>query len=246
MISWDNMPCDQPEKIITPPPGKLRCQMSPEKRPFPNERIVFQASFLKGSLSFQGSNNIRINEDLGTVEIFPSDFYISMIYSTKIIYRASGDMIGSTKELLAHFESVQPVSFPMFLHAVPFPMYLHPAVVFFSRCHPSSIIPFQKNLVMHCLSSNSSLLEVKPVFFEGYMNGNDSGLFFLPFPTFCCIKGSTQHWYLIQYNQKVWLWYIQPRRNLLITLPETNIAHENRPLEKEIPIGNHHFYGRKC
>ena len=27
------------------------------------------------------------------------------------------------------------------------------------------------------------------------------------------------------------------------TLPETNIAPENRPLEKEIPIGNHHFWG---
>ena len=26
-----------------------------------------------------------------------------------------------------------------------------------------------------------------------------------------------------------------------LTLPETNIARENRPLEKEIPIGNHHF-----
>ncbi len=26
-----------------------------------------------------------------------------------------------------------------------------------------------------------------------------------------------------------------------LTLPETNIAPENRPLEKEIPIGNHHF-----
>ena len=26
--------------------------------------------------------------------------------------------------------------------------------------------------------------------------------------------------------------------------PETNIAPENRPLEKEIPIGNHHFQGR--
>ena len=26
-----------------------------------------------------------------------------------------------------------------------------------------------------------------------------------------------------------------------ITLPETNMAPENRPLEKEIPIGNHHF-----
>ncbi len=25
------------------------------------------------------------------------------------------------------------------------------------------------------------------------------------------------------------------------TLPETNIAPENRPLEKEIPIGNHHI-----
>jgi len=25
------------------------------------------------------------------------------------------------------------------------------------------------------------------------------------------------------------------------TLPETNISPENRPLEKEIPIGSHHF-----
>ena len=29
--------------------------------------------------------------------------------------------------------------------------------------------------------------------------------------------------------------------NQMFTLPETNIAPENRPLEKEIPIGNHHF-----
>jgi len=27
----------------------------------------------------------------------------------------------------------------------------------------------------------------------------------------------------------------------LITLPETNMAPENNPLEKEIPIGNHQF-----
>ena len=27
----------------------------------------------------------------------------------------------------------------------------------------------------------------------------------------------------------------------LNTLPETKISPENRPLEKEIPIGNHHF-----
>ena len=27
-----------------------------------------------------------------------------------------------------------------------------------------------------------------------------------------------------------------------VTLPETNITPENRPLEKEIPIGNHHFF----
>ena len=26
-----------------------------------------------------------------------------------------------------------------------------------------------------------------------------------------------------------------------VTLPETNMAPENNPLEKEIPIGNHHF-----
>ena len=26
-----------------------------------------------------------------------------------------------------------------------------------------------------------------------------------------------------------------------VTLPETNIAPENRPLEKEIPIGKHYF-----
>ena len=28
---------------------------------------------------------------------------------------------------------------------------------------------------------------------------------------------------------------------IIYTLPETNIATENRPLEKEIPIENHHF-----
>ena len=27
-----------------------------------------------------------------------------------------------------------------------------------------------------------------------------------------------------------------------IILPETNMAPENTPLEKEIPIGNHHFW----
>ena len=52
-------------------------------------------------------------------------------------------------------------------------------------------------------------------------------------------------------------WMLHPLKNLNIlnpqsdqeglemfgsdTLPETNIASENRPLEKEIPIGNHHF-----
>ena len=33
----------------------------------------------------------------------------------------------------------------------------------------------------------------------------------------------------------------QSKRFTTITLPKTNIAPENRPLEKEIPIGNHHF-----
>ena len=32
-----------------------------------------------------------------------------------------------------------------------------------------------------------------------------------------------------------------PRTMHQHTLPKTNIATENRPLEKEIPIGNHHF-----
>ena len=31
-----------------------------------------------------------------------------------------------------------------------------------------------------------------------------------------------------------------PKKNMF-TLPETNMAPENNPLEKEIPIGNHHF-----
>ena len=30
---------------------------------------------------------------------------------------------------------------------------------------------------------------------------------------------------------------------VILTLPETNIAPENRPLEKEIPIGIHHLQG---
>ena len=29
-----------------------------------------------------------------------------------------------------------------------------------------------------------------------------------------------------------------------VTLPKTNMAPENRPLEKELPIGNHHFQGQ--
>ena len=28
------------------------------------------------------------------------------------------------------------------------------------------------------------------------------------------------------------------------TLPETNMAPENRPVEKEIPVGTHHFRGK--
>ena len=51
-------------------------------------------------------------------------------------------------------------------------------------------------------------------------------------------------------TQGVWLLFAV---NIVIfwnTLPETNIAPENRPLEKEIPIGNHHFWGyvsfREC
>ena len=39
-------------------------------------------------------------------------------------------------------------------------------------------------------------------------------------------------------------------RMLSSTLPETNMAPENNPLEKEIPIGNHRFRGyvsfREC
>ncbi len=35
-----------------------------------------------------------------------------------------------------------------------------------------------------------------------------------------------------------WLTCVLFRKN---TIPETNISPENRPLEKEIPIGNHHF-----
>ena len=31
----------------------------------------------------------------------------------------------------------------------------------------------------------------------------------------------------------------------LHTLPESNVAPENRPLEKEIPIGNHHSSGAR-
>ena len=33
----------------------------------------------------------------------------------------------------------------------------------------------------------------------------------------------------------------EPEKGEVLTLPETNIASENRPLEKEIPVGNHHF-----
>ena len=39
---------------------------------------------------------------------------------------------------------------------------------------------------------------------------------------------------------KIQLQYLRPHVKL-ITLPETNMAPENNPLEKEIPIGNHQF-----
>ena len=47
-------------------------------------------------------------------------YAISVFYSTKIVYIASSDMIGSTDKLQkkTHFESVQPVSCPNFLHLV--------------------------------------------------------------------------------------------------------------------------------
>ena len=32
----------------------------------------------------------------------------------------------------------------------------------------------------------------------------------------------------------------------VVTLPETNIGREHRPLEKEITIGNHHVEGAIC
>ena len=38
----------------------------------------------------------------------------------------------------------------------------------------------------------------------------------------------------------MWNHHMDPQKQS-ITLPETNVAPENRPLEKEIPIGNHHF-----
>ena len=33
----------------------------------------------------------------------------------------------------------------------------------------------------------------------------------------------------------------EPEKGQVLTLHETNIASENRPSEKEIPVGNHHF-----
>ena len=44
------------------------------------------------------------------------------------------------------------------------------------------------------------------------------------------------------------IWRVASWRKVLektYSLPETNIAPENRPLEKEIPIGNHHLW-RLC
>ena len=37
-------------------------------------------------------------------------------------------------------------------------------------------------------------------------------------------------------------WFVGSRIESPGTLPETNMAPENTPLEKEIPIGNHHFW----
>ena len=54
-------------------------------------------------------------------------------------------------------------------------------------------------------------------------------------------------WYVSRPAIQLWLWENHQTYftswDLRITLPESNIAPENRLLEKEIPIGNHQFLG---
>ena len=51
----------------------------------------------------------------------------------------------------------------------------------------------------------------------------------------CCFSGCIVAELFIIQN-----WYVKIEAKKT-TLPETNMAPENDPLEKEIPIGNHHF-----
>ena len=44
------------------------------------------------------------------------------------------------------------------------------------------------------------------------------------------------------FKPKIWYAYnLRILQGILDTLPETKMAPENNPLQKEIPIGNHHF-----
>ena len=61
-------------------------------------------------------------------------------------------------------------------------------------------------------------------------------------------KSRIRHSELLGSNAQPWSWFCLSyfsSVNPSSTLPETNIAPENRPLEKEIPLGNHHLW-RLC
>ena len=72
---------------------------------------------------------------------------------------------------------------------------------------------------------------------------------FLSQPTFLeaakRLSGDVKYWQTMPPKLRGFLWLSENEMDVLMyTLPETNVAPENRPLEKEIPIGNHHIF--KC
>ncbi len=66
---------------------------------------------------------------------------------------------------------------------------------------------------------------------------------FLTLLFFLLILPGKKHWMLIILGELFFFWNLSRAKWWTYTIPETNIAPENSPLEKEIPIGNHNFLG---
>ena len=89
---------------------------------------------------------------------------------------------------------------------------------------------------------NAGYLEDDPVGDQHFLQGQDSLILnFRPKQMFRASGSAHCREGINPALQGACFFHQQKRTAPASTLPETNIAAENRPLEKEIPIGNYHF-----